>query len=69
MARSKKEENRTIYENVKLLKKNGLSITVKTNLKTTNFLAIHLELVKGVYQPREKANDDPLHINININHH
>ena len=67
MARSKKEENRTIYENVKLLKKNGLSITVKTNLKTTNFLAIYLDLVKGIYQPRKKTNDDHLHIN--INHH
>ena len=38
-------------ELVKTFKNNGLSITVKTNLKTANFLDTHFDLVKEIYLP------------------
>ena len=53
---------------LKIFKNNGLSITVKTNIKTGDFLDIHFDLVKGVYQPYKQPNDDPLYINIKCNH-
>ena len=49
-------------ELVKIFKNNGLSITIKANLKTVDFLDIHFDLVKEIYQPYKKPNDDPLHI-------
>ena len=33
----------------KKFKNNGLLITVKTNIKTTDFLDIHFDLLKDVY--------------------
>ena len=36
-------------ELVKIFKNNGLSITVKTNIKTADFLDIHFDLVKEFY--------------------
>ena len=53
---------------LKIFKNNGLSITVKTNIKTGDFLDTHFDLVKGVYQPYKQPNDDPLYINIKCNH-
>ena len=47
MSRPKIERNKK--ELVKIFKSNGLSITVKSNLKTTNFLDIHFDLVKEIY--------------------
>ena len=43
-------------------------ITVKTNIKTTDFLDIHFDLVKEIYQPFKKSNDDPLYTSIKSNH-
>ena len=37
---------RKIKELLELFKNNGLSITVKSNLKTANFLDMHFDLVK-----------------------
>ena len=51
-------------ELVKIFKNNGLSITVKTNLKTVDFLDKYFDLVKAIYQP----NDDPLYINKKCTH-
>ena len=53
------EVERKKKELVKIFKNNGLSITVKTNIKTAHFLDIHFDLVKEIYQPYKKANDDP----------
>ena len=54
------EAERKENELVKIFKNNGLSITVKTNIKTADFFDIHFDLVKKVYQPYKKPNDDPL---------
>ena len=43
-----------------MFKNNGLSITVKINLKTVGFIDIHFDLVKKIYQPYKKPNDSPL---------
>ena len=45
---------------IRISKNNGLSITVKTNLKVANFLDIHFEIVQYIYQPYKKPNDKPL---------
>ena len=62
------EVERKKKELVKIFKNNGLSITVKTNIKTADFLDIHFDLVKEIYQPYKKPSDDPLYINIKSNH-
>ena len=62
------EVKRKKKELKKIFKNNGLSITVKTITKTADFLDIHFDLVKEIYQPYKKPNDDPLYINIKANH-
>ena len=59
------EVKRKKKELVKIFKSNALSITV---IKTADFLDIHFDLVKEIYQPYKKPNDDPLYINIKSNH-
>ena len=65
---SKTEVERKKKEHVKIFKNNGLSVTVKTNFKTADFLDIHFDLMKEIYQPYKKPNDDVLYINKNSNH-
>ena len=60
------EAERKKKELVKTFKDNGLSITEKTSLKTADFLDIHFDLVKEIYQPYKKPNDGPLYINKKI---
>ena len=62
------EVKRKKKELKKIFKNNGLSIIVKTITKTADFLDIHFDLVKEIYQPYKKPNDDPLYINIKANH-
>ena len=62
------EVTRKKKELKKIFKNNGLSITVKTITKTADFLDIHFDLVKEIYQPYKKPNDDLLYINIKSNH-
>ena len=62
------EVERKKKELLKIFKNNGLSITIKTNIKTGVVLDIHFDLVKEIYQPYKKPNDDPLYINIKSNH-
>ena len=50
-------------ELVTILKNNGLSITIKTNLEIVYFLDIYFNLVKEIYHLYKKPNDDPLYIN------
>ena len=57
------EAERKKKELVKIFKDNGLSITEKTSLKTADFLDIHFDLVKEIYQPYKKPNHGPLYIN------
>ena len=48
---------------MKILKNNGPSVTVKTNFETGDFLDIHFDLIKEIYELYKKSNDDPLYIN------
>ena len=62
------EVERKKKELMKVFTNNGLTITVKTNLKTADFLDIHFDLVKEICQRYKKPNDDPLYINKKCNH-
>ena len=53
---------------MEIFKNNRLSITIKTNLKTADFLDINFDLVKEIYQPYKKPNDEPSYINKKSNH-
>ena len=48
---------------MEVFKNNTLSIPVKTNIKTADFLDIQFDLVKEIYQPYKKPDNDPLYIN------
>ena len=52
---------------ISIFKSNGLSSTVKTNVKVADFLDIHFE-IQDIYQPYKKPDDEPLYINKNSNH-
>ena len=45
-----------------------LSITSETNLKIVNFLDVSLNLNTGTHEPYNKPSNNPLYININLNH-
>ena len=45
-----------------------LSITCETNFKAINFLDVTLNLTTGKYQPHNKPDSKPLHINILSSH-
>ena len=36
---------------VRIFKINGLNITIKTNLKTADFLVVHFDLIQDIYKP------------------
>ena len=46
----------------------SLLMTVKTNIKTSDSLVIHFDLVKEIHQSYKKPNDGPLYINIKSDH-
>ena len=62
------EKERIKKQIVRIFKINGLNITIKTNLKTADFLDVHFDLIQDIYKPYKKPNDDPLYINKNSNH-
>ena len=49
-------------------KKLGLRLTIDTNIKTTNFLDLTLDLHSGKHYPYRKPNDNPLYIDRRSNH-
>ena len=51
-----------------LIKKEGLSMTIETNLIETNFVNVSFNLVTGKYFPFRKANNTLLYINTFSNH-
>jgi hypothetical protein len=55
-------------EIIKIFKAEGLNITIETNLTTTDFLDVSLDLSTGKYYPFRKPNDKPLYINASSNH-
>ena len=53
---------------IDLFKREGLSITIETNLKETDFLDVTFNIVTKVYQPYRKPGNSPLYVNIKSNH-
>ena len=53
---------------VALFKSYKLSITIDTNLETTNFLDITLDLANEKFKPYRKPNDQPLYVHKDSNH-
>ena len=53
---------------IKIFKNCGLSITVKTNIASVDFLDLTLSLKTESDQPFGKPNNDPIYIDINQNH-
>ena len=49
-------------------KKQGLDITISTNLKICNFLDVTLNFKDGTYYPYRKPNNETLYVNTNSNH-
>ena len=49
-------------------KKQGLNISISTNLKICNFLNITLNLTDGTHYPYRKPNSETLYIDTNSNH-
>ena len=46
----------------------GLSITIKFNLKSQDFVDVPFDLVNEIYKPYRKPNNKPLYINKHSNH-
>ena len=53
---------------ITIFKAEGLSITIETNLRETDFLDVTFNLHTNKYFPYRKPNNDPLYINIYSNH-
>ena len=49
-------------------KKQGLNISISTNLKICNFLDVTLNLTDGTHYPYRKPNNETLYIDTNSNH-
>ena len=60
--------DRTRKRIIALFKKEGLNITIETNLAKTNFLDVTFNLVTEKYLPYCKPNSDPLYTNAKSNH-
>lgn len=52
----------------KLFKKYNLSIQVESNITTTDFLDVIMDLDTGTTKPYRKENDTPMYINVESNH-
>ena len=52
----------------KILKKNGLNITLECNLVITDFLDVTFDLKSGTYYPYRKQNNEILYIHKQPNH-
>ena len=64
----KSEIERKKKQIVKVFKDCGLSITIKCNLKSVDFLDVTFDLVSEIYKPYRKPNNKPLYINKHSNH-
>ena len=60
--------DRTRKNIIALFKKEGLIITIETNLAKTDFLDVTFNLVTGKYLPYCKPNSEPLYISAKSNH-
>ena len=64
----KTEIERNKKQTVKVFKECGLSITVKCNSKSVDFLDVTFDLVNEICKPYRKPNNKPLYINKHSNH-
>lgn len=62
------EADRIRKDTIKTFADLGLRITIQTNLKTTNFLDVTLDLITEKYYPYRKPNDRPMYIHRLSNH-
>ena len=65
---SKTEVERLKKKIVKIFKESGLSITIKSNLKSADFLDVTFDPVNNTYKPYRKPNNEPQYINKQSNH-
>ena len=63
-----KKIEKTKQEVSEIFKSNGLKMTIEANKKTTNFLALTLDLPSGSYKPFMKPNNKVLNVNRQSNH-
>ena len=64
----KTEIERKKKQIVKVFKDCGFSITIKCNLKSTDFLDVTFDLVSDICKPYRKPSNKPLYINKHFNH-
>ena len=64
----KTEIERRKKQIVKVFKDCGLSITIKCNLKSEDFLDVTFDLLNEIYKPYRKPNNKPLYINKHFSH-
>ena len=62
------QSERTRKDITREFKKQGLDITISTNLKICNFLDVTLNPKDGTYYPYRKPNNETLYVNTNSNH-
>ena len=62
------QSERTRKDITQEFKKQGLNISISTNLKICNFLDVTLNLTDGTYYPYRKPNNETLYIDSNSNH-
>ena len=65
---SKTEIERKKKQMVKVFKDCGLSITIECKLKSMDFLDVTFDLLKDIYKPYCKPNNEPLYINKHSNY-
>ena len=53
---------------IQIFKSCGANITVRTNLKTVDFLDVRLDLINNTYHPYRKPNIETVYINKHSNH-
>ena len=64
----KTEIERKKKQTVKVFKDCGLSITIKCNLKSVDFLDVTFDLVNDICNPYSKPDNKPLYINKHSSH-
>ena len=65
---SRPQSERTRKDITREFKKQGLKISISTNLKLCNFLDVTLNLTDGTHYPCRKPNNKTLYIDTNSNH-
>ena len=62
------QTDKTRKDIIKVFKKVGFKIEIKTNLKQVDFIVVTFDLTNATHRPFKKENDQLLYINISSNH-